>query len=213
MKLFWKLLRNRETRAKHLPGVNGSGCGKIFLMKRLVLIDGHALLHRAYHALPRNLTTQKGKPINAVYGFTRMLLKVIDELQPDYLAVCFDLPKPTFRHKIFKEYQATRPKMENELVVQIKPAHEIVKAFEIPIFEVEGFEADDVIGTLALRASVPKGKRQKVKGKTGMEVIIVTGDKDIFQLIGKNIKVYGLKRGISGGEAVSYTHLTLPTKA
>ncbi len=158
-------------------------------MRRLVLIDGHAVLYRAFHALPKSLTTAKGKPVNAVYGFTRMLFKIFSDLNPSHLAVAFDLPKPTFRHKLFKDYQSTRPKMAEDLASQIEPIRQIVKAFEIPIFEKPGFEADDVIGALSQRAKVD-------------EVVIVTGDRDIFQLINKKIKVYDLKRGISGGELV-----------
>ena len=165
-------------------------------MKRLVLVDGHAVLHRAYHALPKTLTTKKGKPINAVYGFTRMLFKVFADLEPTYLVVTFDLPEPTFRHKLFSEYQATRPKLDDELVSQIEPTHEVIKAFDIPIYEVAGFEADDIIGTLALRALIPKRKTESI------EVVIVTGDKDMFQLIDQKTKVYVLKKGISGGELV-----------
>lgn len=157
-------------------------------MKRLVLIDGHAVLHRAFHALPKTLTSG-GKPVNAVYGFTRMLFRIINELSPTHLAVAFDLPKPTFRHKLFKEYQAKRPKMADDLASQIEPVREVVKAFGIPLFEKEGFEADDVIGTLAKKAQVD-------------EVVIVTGDRDIFQLIDQKTKVYALKKGISGGEIV-----------
>lgn len=159
-------------------------------MKRLVLIDGHAVIHRAYHALPKSLTDSKGKPVNAVYGFTRMLFKIFSDLKPTYLAAAFDLPKPTFRHKLFKEYQATRPKADDDLIAQIKPIHKMVKAFDIPIFEKAGFEADDVIGTLVKRAAKK------------LEIIIITGDKDIFQLIDKKTKVYALQRGIFGGELV-----------
>lgn len=159
-------------------------------MKRLVLIDGHAVIYRAYHALPKSLTDSKGKPINAVYGFTRMLFKIFSDLKPTYLAAAFDLPEPTFRHKLFKEYQATRPKADDDLIAQIEPIHKMVKSFDIPIFEKSGFEADDVIGTLAKRAAKK------------LEIIIITGDKDIFQLIDKKTKVYALQRGIFGGELI-----------
>lgn len=165
-------------------------------MKRLVLIDGHAVLHRAFHALPKTLKTRKGKVVNAVYGFTRMLFRIFSDLKPDYLVVTFDLPKPTFRHKLFKDYQATRPKMDEDLASQIEPVHEVLRAFEIPIFEVAGYEADDVIGTLVKKAC-PAGRRARVD-----EVVIVTGDKDIFQLVDERTKVYALKRGISGGDLV-----------
>lgn len=154
--------------------------------KRLVLIDGNAILHRAYHAFPKNLKTRKGELVNAVYGFTRMLLKVIADLKPSYIAVAFDLPKPTFRHREFIGYQAQRPKMDTELGDQIERVYQVVKTLNIPIFTAEGFEADDVIGTLANQAS---------KKKT--ETVIVTGDKDIMQLVRKKVKVYAPVKGFS----------------
>ena len=155
-------------------------------MKRLVLIDGHAILHRAYHAFPKNLKTRRGELVNAVYGFTRMLLTVLQNLKPNYVAVAFDLPKPTFRHKEFIGYQAQRPKMETELAGQIERVQEVVEALNIPIFAVEGFEADDIIGTLAKQAA-----RKKI------EAIIVTGDQDIMQLVNRWVKVYAPIRGFS----------------
>jgi len=158
-------------------------------MRKLVLIDGHAILHRAYHAFPKNLTTRRGELVNAVYGFTRMLLKVIADLQPDYLAATFDLPQPTFRHKLYLGYQHKRPVMEAELAGQIKRVHQVVETLKVPIFERIGFEADDLIGTLAKQAA-----RRKLK------TIIVTGDKDIMQLIGKRTKIYTLVRGFSDTE-------------
>jgi len=158
-------------------------------MKRLVLIDGHAILHRAYHAFPKNLTTRKGERINAVYGFTRMLLGVIDDLKADYIAVAFDLPKPTFRHKEFIGYQAKRPQMDAELKDQIERVHQVVRILNMPIFEKAGFEADDVIGTLAKQAS-----------KKNIATIIVTGDRDMMQLVDKKVKVYAPIRGFSGAE-------------
>jgi len=153
-------------------------------MKKLVLIDANALIHRAFHALPP-LKTKKGELVNAVYGFTAVLLKVIKELKPDYIVTAFDLPKPTFRHLEYKEYKATRPKTPEELVQQFPLVKKVVKAFDIPIFEKEGFEADDIIGTIA-----------KKTGKD-IEDIVVTGDLDVLQLIDKNTKVYTLKRGLT----------------
>jgi DNA polymerase-1 len=155
-------------------------------MKRLVLIDGHAILHRAYHAFPKNLTTRKGELVNAVYGFTRMLLKVIEDLKPDYLAVAFDLPKPTFRHKEFIGYQVQRPKMDAELKDQIERVFQVVGALNMPMFTLEGYEADDIIGTLAKQAA-----------KKRLETVIVTGDKDIMQLVKKRVKVYAPVKGFS----------------
>lgn len=160
---------------------------------KLVLIDGNAILHRAFHAIPP-LTTTKGQLVNAVYGFISMLLRVKDDLKPDYLVVCFDRPKPTFRQEIFIGYQAHRPKMDQGLVSQIAPVHEMVKALKIPIYEKDGFEADDLLGTIT-----NKIKNQKSKTKD-MEVFIVTGDKDILQLVDKNVKVYMPTKGLSEGK-------------
>jgi len=181
-------------------------------MEKLVLIDGHALLHRAYHAFPTTLRTRKGEIVNAVYGFTRILLTVLKELQPDYVAVAFDLPVPTFRHKEYVGYQVQRPEMDKELKGQIQRVWEVVKALNIPIFTASGFEADDVIGTLAFQARVPKLKTQNSKLKTKyqarlpdgqvskLEVIIVTGDKDIMQLVREGVRVYAPGKGFSQGE-------------
>lgn len=153
-------------------------------MNRLVLIDGNAILHRAYHALPP-LTAPDGSIVNAVYGFGTMLLRLIGDLKPTHVAVAFDRPKPTFRKKLFEGYQAKRPKMDEELAYQIPKVHALISGFGIPIFEKDGFEADDVIGTL-------------VK-KEGMDqIIIVTGDKDILQLVeDEKILVYMPTKGLS----------------
>jgi len=158
---------------------------------RLVLIDGHAILHRAYHALPP-LTTRSGELVNAVYGFATMLFRILNELQPKYLAVAFDTPKPNFRHMEYVGYQAQRPKTDSELSGQIEKVQELVATFDIPIFSVEGFEADDVIGTLAEQAS-----QSKVD-----EVVIVTGDRDLMQLVRDEVKLYMPTRGLSEGQMV-----------
>jgi len=173
-------------------------------MDRLVLIDGHAIIHRAYHAYPQTLKTRKGELMNAVYGFTSILLSVLKELKPEYVGCAFDLPIPTFRHKKYKAYKAQRPKVDEELKQQIPKAKGIVRTLNIPIFEKEGFEADDVIGTLAKRAYADRRRSKTpapLKG-TGQarinadkEVIIVTGDKDALQLIDNNIKVFVPGRG------------------
>jgi len=151
----------------------------------LVLIDGNSLLHRAYHAMPK-LTTSSGKAINAVYGFVSMLFRVFVDLAPDYVAVSFDKKGPTFRHKEFAEYKAKRPKMEEDLVSQVEPVHEVVESLNIPIFEIDGYEADDVLGTLAKQA-----------GKRGVEAVIVTGDRDALQLVDDKTKVYCPIKGLS----------------
>jgi DNA polymerase-1 len=154
-------------------------------MSKLVLIDGNAIMHRSYHALPP-LTTKEGEPINAVYGLVSMLLKIIQDLKPTHLAVCFDRKEPTFRKKAFREYQAHRPEMDEKLGSQFEKAKEALRAFNIPVFDKVGFEADDLIGTLA----------NKEQGKID-EVVIVTGDKDILQLVNGKVKVYMPIKGLS----------------
>lgn len=156
-------------------------------MNKLVLIDGNAILHRAFHALPP-LTTKSGEPINAVYGLVSMLLRVISDLNPTHIAVCFDVKAPTFRHKIFKEYQSQRPPTHDDLSSQFEKAKRVIGAFGIPIYEKTGFEADDVIGALAKQAS-------KIE-----EVVIVTGDRDILQLVDEKVKLYMPILGLSAGK-------------
>ncbi|MBM3205395.1 hypothetical protein FJZ41_00900 [Candidatus Shapirobacteria bacterium] len=163
-------------------------------MKRLALIDGHAILHRAYHAFPANLTTRKGELVNAVYGFTRILLSVLADLKPQYLAVAVDLSQPTFRHQEYVGYQIQRPEMDQELSGQINRVHQLLAALNIPVFAVPGYEADDVIGTLAYQSTKGKNKKKNT------EVVIVTGDKDIMQLVNQKIKVYAPKKGFSEPE-------------
>lgn len=160
-------------------------------MNRLVLIDGNAVLHRAYHAIPP-LTAPDGTLVNAVYGFAAMLLRLHRDLKPSHIAVAFDRPKPTFRKKMFKKYQATRPKMDDDLVGQIEKVHELIRSFGIPIFEKDGFEADDVIGTVA-RQVIGDKKQEKID-----QVIIVTGDRDILQLVKNDtVLVYMPTKGLS----------------
>jgi DNA polymerase I len=172
-------------------------------MKRFVLIDGNAILHRAFHALPP-LTTSSGELVNAVFGFTSMLLKVISELHPEYIAVTFDRPKPTFRKEIYVGYQAQRPEMVDELSSQIEKVHDVVKTLNIPIFEVDGYEADDVIGTLSKQA----GKFGKKKNQ--LETIIVTGDRDLLQLIDDHVKVFAPIKGLS--ETILFDEKTVEEK-
>ena len=116
--------------------------------KCLIIIDSNSIIHRAYHALPP-LTTKKGELVNAVYGFLLVFLKAIKDFRPDYIAAAFDFPAPTFRHKKFKEYKAKRPPAPEELYQQIPKVKEVLKSFNVPIFEKEGFEADDIIGTIS----------------------------------------------------------------
>lgn len=155
-----------------------------------LLIDGNAILHRAYHALPP-LTTKDGTPTGAVFGFFSMLLKVLSDVQPHYLAIAFDRPKPTFRQTLFVGYQAHRPRMADDLGEQIKIVHEILEEVGVGIFEVDGFEADDVIGTLANQAVA----RGPVKGE--VEVVILSGDRDMLQLVNSHVKVLSPIIGIT----------------
>jgi len=162
------------------------------LRPKFAIFDGNALLHRAFHALPP-LTTKSGMLVNAVYGFVTIFIKVLKEIKPEYAAVTFDRREPTFRHETFKEYKAQRVKQPQELYDQIPLIKEIIAAFRVPIFELAGFEADDVIGTLA----------EKVGHQTpSVETMIVTGDLDTLQLVSEHTKVYTLKRGL--GDTIIY---------
>jgi DNA polymerase-1 len=165
-------------------------------VSKLILIDGHAILHRAYHAFPMTLTTRRGELVNAVYGFTRMLLTVIDQQKPEYIATAFDTATPSFRKEKYIGYQAKRPQMDLELKDQIERVKQVVRSLNIPIFEVPGFEADDVIGTLVVKATKSKIKNQKSK----LEIVIVTGDKDLFQLIKPGVIVMTPGRGVGESE-------------
>ncbi|MFZ2151727.1 MAG: DNA polymerase [Minisyncoccia bacterium] len=155
-------------------------------LRRVVLIDAHALIHRAYHALP-GFASSKGEPTGALYGLSTMVMRAIDELKPHAIFACFDLPKPTFRHVAYDAYKGTRQKSDDELISQLIRAKDVFDAFTIERFELEGFEADDLIGTLV----------EKLKREKDVEIIIVSGDMDTMQLIeGEKIKVYTLKKGI-----------------
>lgn len=162
---------------------------------KLVLIDGNAILHRAFHALPP-LTTKRGEPINAVYGLISMLLRVIQDLKPTHIAVCFDEAEPTFRHKEFAGYQAQRPPMADELSGQFEKARRVIETFGIPIYSKSGYEADDVIGTLASLAINPPAQAGHQPLAIN-EVVIVTGDRDQLQLVNDKIKVYMPLVGLS----------------
>lgn len=159
---------------------------------KLILIDSHALIHRAYHALPP-MTNKKGEALNAVYGYTSVLLKILKEMKPQYIVAAFDLPQPTFRHKEFKEYKAHRPKAPEDLIGQFNKAKEIVRAFGIPVMEMPGFEADDILGTICEKVNPPTGGL-KLKVKS----IVLTGDLDALQLVDdEKTVVYTLKKGIT----------------
>lgn len=160
-------------------------------MKRLVIIDSHALIHRAYHALPV-LTSPAGEPVHAVYGFTSILLRIIKELKPDYIAAAFDLPGPTFRHVAYERYKAQRPETASDLASQFPKVRDVLEAFRIPVFFREGYEADDIVGTIVHR----------VKKEENLETIIVTGDMDALQLVGPRVRVYTMRKSIA--DTVTY---------
>lgn len=155
--------------------------------KLLVLIDAHALIHRAYHALPEFSSTD-GQPTGALYGVSTMLMRVFKDLKPDYIASCFDLPKPTFRHIAYEAYKGKRKESDDALVAQIKRSKDLFLAFGIQCFELEGFEADDLLGTIV---------EKYVKDKN-LDIIIVSGDMDTMQLIvGTHVRVFTLKKGLN----------------
>ncbi|MES2409533.1 MAG: DNA polymerase [Patescibacteria group bacterium] len=160
--------------------------------KTLVLLDVHAILHRAYHALP-DFASSKGEPTGALYGLCLMLFKLIEDFKPDYIAACFDLPKPTYRHLAYDAYKAGRKKTDDSLVAQIIKSREVFRAFSIPEYDKEGFEADDMLGTIV----------EQMKDEKGIEIVIASGDMDTMQLIeGDRVKVFTLRKGVK--DTVTY---------
>lgn len=149
--------------------------------EKFLIIDANSVIHRAYHALPP-LTTKKGEAVGAVYGFLLVFFRVVREFRPDFLAACFDTPSPTFRHQRFAEYKAKRPPTAEDIRSQMPVVKTILEAFNAPILEKDGFEADDLIATLADSA--------------GMENIILSGDSDLLQLVNQRTKVYLLRKGV-----------------
>lgn len=155
--------------------------------KKLVLLDSHAIIHRAYHALPEFMNS-KGEPTGAIYGLATMLFKIITELEPDYIVACYDLPKKTFRHEVYDDYKAGRAKADDSLVSQLKSSKDFFKAMSIPMYELEGFEADDLLGTVS---------KQMIDKKKDFDIVIASGDMDTLQLVDdRHVFVYTLKKGI-----------------
>jgi DNA polymerase I len=154
--------------------------------KRLLIIDSNSVIHRAYHALPP-LTTEKGEVVGAVYGFLLVFLRALKEFKPDFAVACFDVKGPTFRHEKYGDYKAKRPPLPEDLGRQIARVKELLPVFGIPVFGKEGFEADDLIGTIAEAAP---------KENPSLEVIILSGDTDTMQLVNEKTKVYNLRRGV-----------------
>ena len=155
--------------------------------KILVLLDAHAIIHRAYHALPEFMSSD-GEPTGALYGISNMLMKIIVDLKPDYIVACYDLPQKTFRHEAYDAYKAGRAKADEALISQLIKSREIFEAFNIPIYDAPGFEADDVLGTIV----------EELKNRKEINIIIASGDMDTMQLIGgEKVQVYTLKKGIN----------------
>jgi len=167
----------------------------------LVLFDGNALIHRAFHALPPLTVSKTGEMVSAVYGFALMLLKVINELKPTHYAIAFDMKAPTFRHKLFDQYKAHRPPAPEELINQLGRVRELVSAFNIPIFELEGYEADDLLGALSHQAS-----------NQDIDTVIVTGDADTMQLVSPKVKVLYPKPGRSFSDTMLYDEAAVMQK-
>ncbi|MHB1275518.1 MAG: DNA polymerase I [Candidatus Humimicrobiaceae bacterium] len=161
------------------------------MKNKLILIDGNNIAYRAFYALPQTIATSAGIMTNAVYGFTTMVLKLIEDNKPEYIITAFDSKAPTFRHELFKEYKAQRIKMPEELILQFPLIKEVLEALNIKCIEYEGFEADDIIASLA----------SKLEDDFD-EILVVSGDKDILQLVGGNIKVMALKKGMT--DTVTY---------
>ena len=161
-------------------------------MDKLVLIDGHSILNRAFYGIP-DLTNAEGLHTNAVYGFLNIMFKILEEEQADHLAVAFDLNCPTFRHKMYDQYKGTRKPMPEELREQVPLMKEVLKAMGIPIMTLEGYEADDILGTLA-----------KKNAANGVEVSVVSGDRDLLQLAETHIKIRIPKTTRAGTEIKDY---------
>lgn len=185
--------------------------------KRLILLDAHAIIHRAYHALP-DFATSGGEPTGALYGLTAMILKIIADLKPDYIIAAYDLPKPTYRHEVYKDYKAGRAKTDDDLAIQLEKSKELVEVLNIPIYSKEGFEADDILGTIVEQLKIPArptgGENSKLK-IPDVDVIIASGDMDTLQLVddaknNSSVRVYTLKKGIT--DTILYNEEAVKTR-
>lgn len=164
----------------------------------LYLIDGHSYFYRAFHAI-KNLSNSKGFPTNAIFGFTNMLFKLVREKKPDAIAIVLDSPVPTERHKIYDEYKAQRPETPSDLVMQIPHMKRVIEAFRIPSFEMPGYEADDVLCSIAKQAAADN-----------IDVYILSGDKDMLQVVGNGIRIYDPMKEIIIDEAAVVERFGLP---
>ncbi len=155
--------------------------------KKIVLLDSHAIIHRAYHALP-DFASSTGEPTGALYGLSSMLMRIIADLKPDYIIACYDLPQKTFRHEVYDAYKAGRAKTDEALVAQIISSRKVFEAFGVPIYDAPGFEADDILGTIV----------EKFKKDKEINIIIASGDMDTMQLVDdKKVQIFTLKKGIT----------------
>ena len=155
--------------------------------KLLLLLDAHAIIHRAYHALP-DFATRGGIPTGALYGFASMIFKIFDDFNPDYLVACYDLPGKTFRHEAYDNYKGTRSKTDDALTAQFQATRELCGYLGIPIYDTPGFEADDMLGTIA----------EQMKSEQDLDIVIASGDMDTLQLVeGTRVRVFTLKRGLN----------------
>src|SRR4030042_1122296 len=159
----------------------------------LIVFDGHALMHRAFHALPALAVTKTGEPTGALYGFSTMLLKVLAEYKPTHWAIALDAPAPTFRHEQFKAYKAHRKPAPDELKIQLARVRDLIKAFNAPSFEIPGYEADDIIGTISRKASAQ-----------GVDTVLVTADTDTLQLVSPHVRVLTPKPGRPFSDTIIY---------
>ena len=154
--------------------------------KKIAVIDGNSLMHRAYHAVPQTMNAPDGRPTNAVFGFVAMLLKFIDIANPDALICAFDAGRPAFRMEALEQYKAQRPPMDDDLKVQFPIVEELLEAMNVPVVRIKGWEGDDVLGTIAARDE-----------ELGYETLLVTGDKDAYQLATDKTRIVTTKKGIT----------------
>lgn len=170
-------------------------------MRTFVIIDGNAIIHRSYHAIPKTLKARDGRLTNAVYGFTRLLLGILEYEKPDFIAVAFDMKGPTFRHEMLESYKGTREKTDEELIDQFPRVREVLQAFNIPIYEKPGLEADDYLGIVSELVR---------RGTDDVHTLIITNDKDALQLVDERTTVVAPVKGYS--EVLRYDRLQVKSK-
>lgn len=165
-------------------------------MKKIVVIDGNAILHRGYHAYP-HLTNPQGEPINAVFGFFSLFLNILHDQKPDYIAIAFDKSKPTIRQEMYAGYHQHRPSMASDFAQQVPVVHEMLETMGVKTFAIAGYEGDDLVGTIAEKVTAPHPNPLPQEREDKVEVVIVTGDRDLLQLVGPRVKVLMPVTGIT----------------